>query len=155
MVPWRTFSQSRATSFSVRGLGIGCYSASRPLLMLHSFCPSLDRPRVCCALHGRARGSAENSNRGGDSAIPPLWKNCWRFDRIVEWRDGEEAAELPGLSQPDGRRKMSLCRSALPSRHDIQCILLHRHLRISEYSITYDRHYSSLYRKFMFLKNNI
>lgn len=76
LVPWRTLSQSRATSFSERGLGIGCYSASRPLLMLLLLPFSQQAPCVRCALHGRARGPAENSDRGGDSAIPPLWKNA-------------------------------------------------------------------------------
>jgi len=75
LVSWRTLSQSRATSFSERGLGIGCYSASRPLLMLLLLPFSQQAPSVRCALHGRARGPAENSDRGGDSAIPPLWKN--------------------------------------------------------------------------------
>lgn len=75
LVSWRTLSQSRATSFSERGLGIGCYSASRPLLMLLLLPFSQQAPSVRCALHGRARGPAEISDRGGDSAIPPLWKN--------------------------------------------------------------------------------
>lgn len=74
LVSWRTLSQSRATSFSERGLGIGCYSVSRPLLMLLLLPFSQQAPS--CALHGRARGPAENSDRGGDSAIPPLWKNA-------------------------------------------------------------------------------
>lgn len=76
LVSWRTLSQSRATSFSERGLGIGCYSVSRPLLMLLLLPFSQQAPSVRCALHGRARGPAESSDRGGDSAIPPLWKNA-------------------------------------------------------------------------------
>lgn len=62
---------------------------------------------MCCALHGRARGPAENSSdRGDDSAIPPLWKNASASIGLSNRRDDErEAAELSGLSQPDERRR--------------------------------------------------
>lgn len=65
-----------------------------------------------CATWPRAGPSGEQRSgwRLRDSAA---LEKCWRFDRIVEWRGGEEAAELPGLSQPDGRRNgCGTCRRA-------------------------------------------
>lgn len=57
-------SQSRATSFSERGLGIGCYSVSRPLLMLLLLPFSQQAPGVCVVRYMAARGAQRRTAIG-------------------------------------------------------------------------------------------
>lgn len=87
---------------------------------------SQQAPSVRCALHGRARGPAENSDRGGDSAIPPLWKN---------------AGASIGLSNGAAAKKRRNCRVShnpmdgetrdMPSIGTVERV---RHSRISRWS---------------------